>query len=188
MMFSTMAHGSRAMRPAQPPTRTLRLAQPLTRTSHITRAAPTFRPGTPADAAAIRALVLAERMNPLGLDPARFLVADGSDGGGLLAIGQRKQLNDNNFEISSLVTAPAARGAGVGAALLTALIAATPPNSRLWLTTIEPRVDFYKRAGFETVKLTAPGVPPSIVAEAAIGSVVARIAAGAGLVVMRRDV
>lgn len=149
---------------------------------------PTFRRGRPSDAAAIRRLVLAERMNPLGLDPARFLVADGGGGDGeLLAIGQLKPLAGGGgaVEVASLVTAPAARGAGVGAALLAALVDAAPPNaSTIYLTTIEPRVAFYERAGFGVV--AAGDVPRALWLEFCVGTVVARLAAGARLVVMAK--
>ena len=172
-----------------------RVGRPPRLARHVAHAT-SFRPATPPDVPAIRALVLAERMNPLGLDPARFLVADdgGNSGNALLAIGQVKHLGGNDYEIASLVTAPAARGAGVGASLLDALVNATPPGSRLWLTTIEPRVHFYRRAGFETVPVwrvqgEGEARPPwPLLAEAAVGSIVARIVAGAGLVIMRRDV
>lgn len=135
-------------------------------------------------------MVWRERMNPLGLDPARFLVADDETSqNALLAIGQRRPLGDGaDWEIASLVTAPAARGAGVGGALLAALVAAVPPGSRVWLTTIEPRVPFYQRHGFEAVRATAPGVPLALAAEAAVGSVVARLVAKTGIVVMKKHV
>lgn len=171
--------------------------QPPRLACHVARATPAFRPGNgETDAAAIRALVWAERMNPLGLDPARFLVADADAGSenALLAIGQLKIIGENDYEIASLVTAPAARGAGVGASLLDALIAAAPPGSRLWLTTIQTRIQFYRRAGFETVPVwrvkgeEAQRPPWPLLAEAAVGSIVARVLLGVGLVVMRRDV
>ena len=157
-----------------------------TAASATPRPPPMFRRGTPADAAAIRGMVFAERMNPLGLDPARFLVADaaGGGGGGLLAIGQLKTMGDGAYEVSSLVTAKDARGAGVGAALLAALVDSAPSPSTLYLTTITPRVPFYERAGFAV--LPASAVPPSLWVEAAVGSVVARAVAGAGLVVMSK--
>lgn len=128
-------------------------------------------------------MVAAERMNPLGLDPARFLIADGADGA-LLAIGQLKDMGGNAFEVASLVTAPDARGGGVGSALLAALVDAAPTPATIFLTTIEPRVPFYTRAGFHT--LPALSVPPALWFEAAVGTLVARATAGEWLVVMRR--
>ena len=120
-----------------------------------------FRPAIPADAPSIRRLVWKARMNPLGLDPAHFLVADddgqGDDGEGtpsLAAIGQVVRLpsSPSSLEIRSLVVAEGRRGRGLGSALLAALLASTPPTTdAVWLTALACRAPFYQRAGFEVV-------------------------------------
>ena len=131
---------------------------------------PRFRPATPADAPAIRRLVWGARMNPLALDPARFLVADAEGGGSpapgtppsspsLAAVGQVIPLPLSPapaagpaVEIRSLVVAPQLRGAGLGTALLAALLATVPPSTgAVWLTTLAGRAPFYERAGFRIV-------------------------------------
>lgn len=134
---------------------------------------PRFRRATPADAPAIRALVWGARMNPLALDPARFLVLDSAgDGGGdatsapssspspsLDAIGQLVPLEEGGqapssqpaVEVRSLVVAPARRGAGLGTSLLAALLDSAPPGTAAWLTTLAGRAPFYERAGFRVV-------------------------------------
>jgi len=62
-------------------------------------------------------MVLREKMNPLGLQAARFVVAE-EDGGGCRGVGQLKPLpgDDNNqlLELASLVVSPQCRGEGVG--------------------------------------------------------------------------
>ena len=54
------------------------------------RAAITLRRGEPQDLPAIRQAVLAERMNPLGLDPERFVVAVDDASGAVVGFGQLK--------------------------------------------------------------------------------------------------
>jgi N-acetylglutamate synthase-like GNAT family acetyltransferase len=66
-------------------------------------------------------MVLREKMNPLGLQAARFVVAE-DDGGGcqgrwLSGVGQLKPLPGGDselLELASLVVAPQCRGQGVG--------------------------------------------------------------------------
>jgi N-acetylglutamate synthase-like GNAT family acetyltransferase len=121
-------------------------------------------------------------MNPLGLDPSRFLVAHPpTDDSDLLCVGQLKQLKDGLYEVASLVAAPAARGAGLGGDLLSRLVATAPPGSTVCLTTTSRRAPFYERAGFRRVGLFSRR---ELWLEAAAGSVVAPLAAGDRLIVM----
>jgi len=178
-----------------------------------------FRRATPADAPAIRRLVWGARLNPLALDPARFLVLDAEDDGGdsdptssLVAVGQIVPLEEARVEVRSLVVSPGRRGAGVGTALLAALLAAAPPGTdTAWLTTLAGRAPFYERAGFRVVAGGAAGrpslleglwrggggggvpgaddqIPPSLCFEVLAGSVVGPLLGRDRLVVMRRDV
>lgn len=137
-------------------------------------------------------------MNPLALNPARFLVADGEDGG-LAAIGQLVPLEGEAAaaEVRSLVVDERLRGRGLGAALLAALVDSARPGTRLWLTTVAKRAPFYERAGFEVVpppsggwlagSLSSSDIPGAMRFEVAAGSIVAPIFGGDALVVMRRD-
>jgi len=173
------------------------------------RPAPPFRRGTPSDAPAIRALVWGARMNPLGLDPGCFVVADGDaeggGGGGLAAIGQLVPLEggEGAVEVRSLVVSPDRRGTGMGSALLAALVQSAPAGARsVWLTTLADRALFYERAGFQVVP--PPGgdggggwllgalsrdapIPAAMRFEAVAGSVVGPLLGGAKLIVMKRD-
>ena len=105
----------------------------------------TLRRGVESDANTIRFAILKEKMNPLGLDPRRFVVAE--EGGQLVGFGQLKpwetlsrrrkgdlvgaavrflNLEPNwrgqLLELASLVVMPEHRGRGVGTALLNRLI------------------------------------------------------------------
>ena len=147
-------------------------------------AEPPFRRATPADAPAIRWLVLRELMNPLALHPDRFLVADIGGGKGLAAVGQMVPLSDGDgSEVRSVVVAPAARGAGLGTHLLLALLASAPPGP-VWLTTLKSRLPFYQKHGFRVVGTDA--APSDMKFEVAAGTVVARLL-GEELVLLRAD-
>ncbi len=171
------------------------------------------RPATSADLEAARRLVLAERLNPLGLDAARTLVAVAGDGGGsYLGSGQlsplqrapwqqqqqQQQGGGPAFELRSLVVVPESRGKGVGSALVAALLELATKQVEaaaaggggggggVFLTTTAGRAPFYARAGFEEVELSR--VPPLLQAEVAIGTFVAAVVAKDRLVVMERRV
>ena len=73
------------------------------------------------DAAAIRALIRAVRINPFGLSWRRFLVAMGADGA-LLGCGQIRIHADGSRELASVAVAEKARGRGVAQALIQALL------------------------------------------------------------------
>ncbi|MFF4246945.1 GNAT family N-acetyltransferase [Streptomyces sp. NPDC001822] len=63
------------------------------------------------------------------------------------------------LEVDELAVSPAARGAGLGAALLTAVTGAAP-DGRCWLLTsvhAEATLRFYRRAGWHRVPVTVPG-------------------------------
>ncbi|WP_327118504.1 GNAT family N-acetyltransferase [Streptomyces sp. NBC_01341] len=63
------------------------------------------------------------------------------------------------LEVDELAVSPAARGAGLGAALLTAVTGAAP-DGRCWLLTsvhAEATLRFYRRAGWHPVPVTVPG-------------------------------
>jgi GNAT superfamily N-acetyltransferase len=149
-------------------------------------------------------------MNPLALDPARFLVADDEEGG-LAAIGQLVPLmsgdgggGGGDAEVRSLVVSDRLRGRGLGAALLAALVASAPHATRtLWLTTLARRAPFYERAGFAVVAPPGGGrgwlaaslsasedalpIPRGMRFEVGAGALAAPLLGGDALVVMRRD-
>jgi len=170
-----------------------------------------FRPGTDADAWTVRASVLREGMNPLGLDPARFIVAEDAATRDVLGFGQLKPwetLSDREgavvrrlglapnwdgdlVELASVVVTPSARRRGVGAALLRELVdeacrraSAKGTALTLCLLTLRRTTPFYRRAGFEVVE-DEEAIPRPLRPEKAAGSVVAKLVADDECVVMR---
>lgn len=112
------------------------------------RAAITIRRGAPQDVPAIRQAVLAERMNPLGLDPERFVVAVDDASGAVVGFGQLKPwetLSDRPaddlvgvvvrglgltpnwsgrlLELASVVVSEPRRGEGIGRMIVDRLVA-----------------------------------------------------------------
>ncbi|KAG2482696.1 hypothetical protein HYH03_018402 [Edaphochlamys debaryana] len=157
----------------------------------------TFRAGQEADGADIRALVLSEKLNPLGLEPSRFTVAEAIEAGADSAVAGAVQAvclapasasasaDGGAWELRSLVVAPQHRGKGLGSALVRRQLAALPPSAACWLTTVERRTGFYERLGFKRRALTeAPG---PMAFEVAAGLVVARVLAGQQLVLLSQE-
>ncbi|BDA50217.1 hypothetical protein COCOBI_15-3460 [Coccomyxa sp. Obi] len=128
-------------------------------------------------------MILKESMNPLGLVPERFTVAV-SPAGNLLGFGQLEK-KDSYIELRSMIVDPSARGQGVGKALLKELLSKAG-RSDVLITTIGNRMPFYQSEGFQRLGLKE--VPRSLLFEVMAGTVVARIAAGDELVVMKRTI
>ncbi|PIV27923.1 MAG: GNAT family N-acetyltransferase, partial [Anaerolineae bacterium CG03_land_8_20_14_0_80_58_20] len=85
----------------------------------------TLRPATADDAADIKALIRLVRINPMGLDWKRFLVASSADGE-LAACAQVKPHADGTLELASLAVRPAWRGQGLARRLVTQLLSGSP--------------------------------------------------------------
>ncbi|KPC84944.1 GNAT family N-acetyltransferase [Streptomyces sp. NRRL S-4] len=69
------------------------------------------------------------------------------------------------LEVNELAVAPAARGTGLGAALLSA-VTETAPDGRCWLLTYahaEAALGFYRRAGWHPVPVAVPRRPGLVV-------------------------
>lgn len=105
-----------------------------------------IRAATHADAARIKIMVRAERLNPLGLDWQRFYVAEGA--GEVVACVQTKP-HGNVRELASLVVECRWRGLGIGLSLVAFLQAEAGPP--LWLMCRTTLVPFYEQCGFEEV-------------------------------------
>ncbi len=82
----------------------------------------TIRPATRKDFPAIRALIHAVRINPLGLDWRRFLVVV-TPQGELLGCGQIKLHRDGSRELASIAVQERARGRGLARAIIETLLA-----------------------------------------------------------------
>jgi amino-acid N-acetyltransferase len=114
--------------------------------SHLTKFS--LRPATAADAAAIRSLVYAARINPTGLEWRRFVVAISPEGE-VIGCGQIKPHSDGSRELASIVTAPGWRGNGVARAMIEHLIDINP--GPLYLTCRLRLGPFYEKFGFRMV-------------------------------------
>jgi len=112
----------------------------------------TIRPASAADSSKIKRLVRSERLNPLGLNWRRFLIAEDS-GGRMLGCVQVKTHGGGAKELASLVVVPAWRGRGVARALVEHLQQCS--NSPLWLTCRSGLIPFYSRFGFREVRDSA---------------------------------
>ncbi|GLC51795.1 hypothetical protein PLESTB_000549300 [Pleodorina starrii] len=165
-----------------------------------------LRPGSNADLPSIRSFVLNEKMNPLGLEPARFTIAcvaaptiattgpnSSSSCSRIAAIVQTLPLLEGPpgaeqgpgpgpVKLQSLVVAPEHRGKGLGSALVRHRLSALPPGTPVWLTAVERGAAFYQRLGFRLRGLGE--VPRELWFEVAAGTAVARLAVNQRLVVM----
>ncbi|MFN8483325.1 MAG: GNAT family N-acetyltransferase [Anaerolineae bacterium] len=106
-----------------------------------------IRRATEADAATIRALVRAERLDPTTLKWPNFLVAE-DDAGRIVGIGQVKPLPGAR-ELGSLVVVPDWRERGVGGALIRALVA--QESGALYLVCRDTLAPYYRKFGFRDI-------------------------------------
>ncbi|KAL4428498.1 hypothetical protein ABPG75_002587 [Micractinium tetrahymenae] len=145
-----------------------------------------LRPGRPLDAPLLYKAVLREKMNPLGLKPERFTVAEREGSGAVVGFGQVRPLGGGgSLELASLVVEEAERGNGLGTALISSLVQQAG-GAPLYLITIGSRVQLYKRCGFEEVATSQFGtVPLPLLLEAVAGTVVAWLAVRQRLALLR---
>ena len=114
-----------------------------------TQSAVTYRPAQASDEAAIKALIRAVNINPIGLKWQRFMVAV-DENGRLIGCGQIKPHRDGSRELASIAVQKEWRRQGIAANIIQQLLAgATPP---LWLTCMNKLVPFYEQFGFVEVK------------------------------------
>lgn len=102
-----------------------------------------------ADDKAIKALIRAVKINPMGIKWQRFLVAR-DESGRIVGCGQVKAHRDGSREVASIAVVPEWRQRGVAGALIARLLTDHPPP--LWLTCISTLVPFYEQFGFRNVR------------------------------------
>lgn len=115
-----------------------------------------LRAATAADQKAIKALIRAARINPLGIDWRRFVVAVDAQGA-LLGCGQVKLHRDGSRELASIAVARAWRKQGVARTIIHYLLQTHP--APLWLTCLSRLIPFYAQFGFREVT-DAAQMPP----------------------------
>lgn len=108
----------------------------------------TLRRALAEDAAEIKRLVRAARINPMDLDWRRFLVASGP-GESLAACGQVKPHSDGTFELASIAVQPELRGIGLARLVIERLLAESPRP--LYLTCRSGLEEFYRKFGFRVL-------------------------------------
>lgn len=112
-------------------------------------AAITYRPAQASDETAIKALIRAVNINPIGLKWQRFLVAI-EENGELIGCGQIKMHRDGSRELASIAVQKEWRRQGVAGTLIEHLLAHESPP--VWLTCMDRLVPFYEQFGFVEVK------------------------------------
>jgi N-acetylglutamate synthase-like GNAT family acetyltransferase len=122
----------------------------------IKRSAYHLRPAAQADQSTIKAIIRANRLNPLGLKWSQFILAETADHQ-IIGCGQVKPHRDGSRELASIAVIPPWRNQGIATAIINRLLTAhTPP---LWLTCESRLVPFYEKFGF--VQLSDPArMPP----------------------------
>ncbi len=123
----------------------------------------TLRPAQATDQATIKAMVRAERLNPMGLHWQNFLVAEqaatiGQDAAAIVGIGQLRPHGDGVLELASLVVVESSQGQGVGTLLVHALILRA--GGPLYLMCDARLVPYYTRFGFVRLTRLADMPPP----------------------------
>jgi N-acetylglutamate synthase-like GNAT family acetyltransferase len=102
------------------------------------------------DFPAIRSLIHAVRINPLGLDWHRFQVAM-SPKGELLGCGQIKPHSDGSRELASIAVRDGERDHGIASAIISTLLALNPERP-LYLMCRTKLKSFYNKFGFIAIK------------------------------------
>jgi N-acetylglutamate synthase-like GNAT family acetyltransferase len=110
-----------------------------------------IRPATREDYPAIRALIHAVHINPMGLDWRRFLVAVTPENE-LLGCGQVKLHSDGSREIASIAVHEQARGQGVARAIIEKLLVGEPTRP-VYLMCRARLGALYAKFGFHTIGL-----------------------------------
>ncbi len=123
-----------------------------------TQSAITYRPAQASDEAAIKALIRAVNINPMGLKWHRFMVAVAvAENGRLIGCGQIKPHRDGSRELASIAVQKEWRRQGVAGHIIQQLLADEPPP--VWLTCMNKLVPFYEQFGFVEVANGQP-IPP----------------------------
>jgi amino-acid N-acetyltransferase len=104
-----------------------------------------LRPALETESGAIKDLIHAVGINPMGLDWKRFIVAvDAQDQ--VIAVGQIKPHGKDIHELASIAVVPEFRGQGLARAVIDQLLKDSPRP--LYLTCVSSLESFYNKFGF----------------------------------------
>ncbi|MBK7893948.1 MAG: GNAT family N-acetyltransferase [Anaerolineaceae bacterium] len=109
----------------------------------------TYRPAKASDEAAIKSLIRAVNINPMGLKWPRFLVAV-EENGRLVGCGQIKPHRGGSRELASIAVQKEYRRQGIAGEIIQRLLAEEQPP--VWLTCMDKLVPFYAQFGFVEVQ------------------------------------
>ncbi|OGO29771.1 MAG: hypothetical protein A2Z16_14870 [Chloroflexi bacterium RBG_16_54_18] len=104
-----------------------------------------LQPASEGDSSAIKALIRAVQINPMGLHWQNFLVATDSQGQ-LIGCGQIKPHQDGSCELASIAVVVHWRRRGIASRIIKQLI--DGHHGLLYLTCRSPLEPFYQRFGF----------------------------------------
>jgi N-acetylglutamate synthase-like GNAT family acetyltransferase len=127
-----------------------------------------IRPARSDEAVTIRSMIRAERLDPFNVHWENFLVAETN--GRIIGIGQIKPYPGAR-ELGSLAVVADQRQAGVGAAIINALIARE--NGPLYLFCLVFREPYYAKFGFRSV--TVNDLPPALKSKYTLGQFFTRL-------------
>ena len=141
----------------------------------------TIRPARAEEEAIIKAMIRAEHLDPFNVHWQNFLVAEDTDVGRIIGVGQVKPFPSGR-ELGSLAVVADRRESGVGGALINALIARE--SGPLLLFCLEFRGPYYAKFGFRPVGWRE--LPGSFKLKHAVGTVFSRLLRQK-LLAMRRE-
>lgn len=142
-----------------------------------------LRPAQEADAAAIKDLIHAVGINPIGLDWRRFMVAV-DEQNRVIATGQIKPHTGDILELASIAVVPEHRGEGIARAVIEQLLKESPRP--LYLTCRSRLEPLYEKFGFQPIAYDEmPRYFQRISKLAGFVEAVARLGEGEGLSVMK---
>ena len=130
-----------------------------------------IRSATAGDEPTIKALIRAERLDPLNVHWQNFLVAEGAEARRIIGIGQVKPFHSGR-ELGSLVVVADWRENGVGGAIIRTLI--EREHGPLVLFCLAFRESYYAKFGFRRCGLR--DLPGELKVKYALGTIFTRLA------------
>ena len=115
-----------------------------------------LHPATSTDQATIKAIIHANRINPMALKWPQFVLAVTADHT-IIGCGQVKPHRDGSRELASIAVLPDWRNQGIATAIINYLLTIHQPP--LWLTCSSKLIPFYQKFSFIEIKDPAQMTP-----------------------------